>query len=253
VTAAALSHAPSSTTTHLAPLSSIGRPTYSASASPFREHSPSLPSPPATTTTTRATSAGSTHSHDSPTYPSFSASASATPRVVPSARGTVFIEEPDIEKEQQLLLKLLERKPAGVLASALAEEFVAAYGRRMQLTDSVGSSVLLRDLLWYHPEVCVQPIGQSAFVLHHTKNFTDTNPPGAMRRLQIQLLQLLEEKAGTGVVSSLFPEEYQRRFDQPLKLVDEEGRKVLLSCLIRWYPGVKVSREKGGFRYYYFP
>ena len=186
------------------------------------------------------------------------ATASPLPRSSDSSTARVpdlpFVVETAIDDEQQRLLDLLSQRPDGVLASALSDAFLALYGRRPALTDSAGSAVPLRDLVWYHPLIRVKALGPSAFTLYHVRHFPADCDDDCedMRALQRELLELLARKGDRGVLSSLFPETFLAEFGKRLVLVDAQGRKVLLAALLRWYPGVRVAKDKGGFKYYYF-
>ena len=54
-------------------------------------------------------------------------------------------------------------------AVGIAYRYEDAFGRRMALVDSSGSSLSLRDLLFYHPDVVVEE-HDSKFYLHHRSN-----------------------------------------------------------------------------------
>lgn len=151
-------------------------------------------------------------------------------------------------REQRLLLDVLRGNVDGILASALSLKYTEVYGKLLQLKDGEGSAVPLRDLLFFHPEVSLEPCGETTFVLFHTKHRRRRGSD--IDGVQRELLEVLRRRPA-GCLSSLLPDAYREVFGKPLVLKDDQGRKVTMNALLRWHPDVRTTREGGNIRHQY--
>lgn len=152
------------------------------------------------------------------------------------------------------MLDLLKGTPGGLLASAIPTAFQMKYGRLMDLSADNGTSVPMRDVLWYHPYVEVVPEGSggTAHRLRYLDNPSQRTSAGVspMHRVQSRIIELLGKPLHRdgGIESSLLPGAYLAEFKEPLLLTDL-GKKVPLAALIRYHPLVTTTPYKTGVKY----